>query len=316
MTDVSTPLIGPPSDFTMPAFRSPSSAGQSPVPAGATAHLGLTYAMPAGYREIGMDVYVPTQRTEPAPCVVWIHGGAWLFGDRRYLPDLWPTGELLGALVDRGYAVATIDYRHVREAVFPAQLHDAKAAVRYLRRFADELGIDPERLAVWGESAGGHLAALVGLVSGRTDLEGTDGVSGVDSAVAAVVDWYGVSDVRTMPSLSDSLAAMAGENPAEAAGDEPIELMLAGALDPDTAARDLSPVCHVSASAPPFLLVHGDADGLVPIEQSERLRDRLLEAGADVTFRSVPGADHVFIGADTAPLIRDAIDFLDTILKP
>lgn len=316
MTDVSAPPIARPADFTMPVYRSPSSSGRSPVPAGATAHLGLTYAMPAGYREIGMDVYVPTRRTGPAPCVVWIHGGAWLFGDRRYLPELWPTGELLSALIDRGYAVATIDYRHAKEAVFPAQLHDAKAAVRYLRHFADELGIDPDRLAVWGESAGGHLAALVGLVSGRPDLEGVDGVPGSDSAVAAVVDWYGVSDVRTMPALSAALATMAGEEAPAARGDEPIDLMLAGALDPAAAARELSPVCHVSATAPPFLLVHGDADGLVPIAQSEQLRDRLLEAGADVTFHTVPGADHVFIGADITPLIDGAINFLDGVLTP
>ena len=320
MTVISFPAGG----YEFPSFRSPDSHGISPVPAGATAHLGLSYALIDGYRELGMDVYVPTDAAGPVPCVIWIHGGAWLNGDRRYFPDIWPEGLIFDGLIARGYAIATIDYRHAREASFPAQLHDAKAAVRYLRRFADELGLDSARFAVWGESAGGHLAALVGLVSGRSDLEGTIGVRGDDSAVSAVVDWYGVSDLTTMPKFADSAlpapVVAANSDAAADAGsgwqaEEPIDVVMTGVLDRPAAERDFSPVNHASASAPPFLVVHGEADGLVPFGQSEQLRDRLLDAGASVQFHPVPGADHVWIGAEIEPLVDEALDFLDSKLR-
>ena len=110
--------------------------------------------------------------------------------------------QLFDALLAAGLAVATIDYRHALEAPFPAQLHDAKAAVRYLRAHADELGISTERIGVMGESAGGHLAALVGLTAHRADLEGTHGVVGPSSAVDVVVDWYGPADFTTMPRMT------------------------------------------------------------------------------------------------------------------
>ena len=159
---------------------------------------GLTYAAPIGYRPLQLDVWVPSSPSRP-PLVVWVHGGAWLFGDRRYLPETLRPNELFDALLDAGLAVATIDYRHSLEARFPAQLHDAKAAVRYLRAYADVLGVDPSRIGACGESAGGHLAALLGLTSTRPELEGALGVVGESSRVDAVVDWYGVADVAAIP---------------------------------------------------------------------------------------------------------------------
>ena len=303
----------PETGFILPAYRSPASAGRSAVPHGATAFLGLTYGMPPGYRELGIDVYVPSERSGPVPCVIWIHGGAWLTGHRGYFPDLWPHDIVLSTLIERGYAVATIDYRHAREASFPAQLHDAKAAVRYLRHFADEFGIDENRIAAWGESAGGHLAALLGLVDGRPDLEGTIGVPGADSGVAAVVDWYGVSDVTTMPKLGEAFA-QDGADPG-APTEEPIDIALSGVVDRIAAEFDFSPVNHASIVAPPFLIAHGEDDGLVPFSQGEQLRDRLLAVGAPVIFRAVPGADHVWIGVDMQPLVTEAVDFLDSVLR-
>ena len=148
-------------------------------PVRADIHPALTYAMPDGYRPLQLDLYVPAERSGPVPCVIWIHGGAWLFGTRQTTPDYWPAGFLFQSAIDAGLAVASIDYRHSREAPFPAQLHDAKAAIRYLRRFAGELGLDPERFGVWGESAGGHLAALVALIDDPA-FEGSDGVVGLE----------------------------------------------------------------------------------------------------------------------------------------
>ena len=122
---------------------------------------GLTYAVAFGYRPLQLDVWTPAT-WEPAPLVVWIHGGGFMFGDRRILPETFRADQVFEALLDAGLAVASIDYRHALEAPFPAQLLDAKAAVRYLRAHADELGISTERIGVMGESAGGHIAALLG----------------------------------------------------------------------------------------------------------------------------------------------------------
>jgi acetyl esterase/lipase len=125
--------------------------------------------------------------------------GAFQLGDRRELPPTFQPDSVFRLLNEAGIACATVDYRHALEAPFPAQLHDIKAAVRYLRQHAELLGIDPERIGAWGESAGGHLAALLGLTGGRADLEGGLGVQRQPSAVSAVVDFYGVSSLTQMP---------------------------------------------------------------------------------------------------------------------
>ncbi|WP_457099532.1 alpha/beta hydrolase fold domain-containing protein [Microbacterium sp. P5_E9] len=310
IAEESTVRIGP------PAFSAPGTAERQ-HPIGAVIHPSLTYSTPDGYRPLHMDVYVPAGLQTPAACVVWIHGGAWLFGSRQTPPDYWPDGALFQTAIDAGLAVASIDYRHSREASFPAQLHDAKAAVRYLRRFADDLGIDGSRIGAWGESAGGHLAALLGLVDDPA-LEGTDGVLGESSAVAAVVDFYGVSDVDTLPPFLDTLppewvAQILAQGPASEA--DPTSVILARTpLDPANARRLLSPVHHARAGGPPFLLVHGDADGVVPLSQSDQLLEVLEAAGVPAELLIVEGGDHVFLGADPLPPIRRAVEFLSARL--
>src|SRR5215211_2950775 len=159
---------------------------------------GVTYAVAVGYRPLQLDLWVP-DTGRPAPLVVYVHGGGFMFGDRRYLPETLRPDQVFEALVAAGLAVATIDYRHALEAPFPAQLHDAKAAVRYLREHADVLGIDTRRIGIAGESAGGHLAALVGLTGEHAELEGALGVLRQSSAVDVVVDWYGPADLALQP---------------------------------------------------------------------------------------------------------------------
>ena len=298
---------GPPAPPThlAPGYR------QRQHPAGAAVHDALTYSMPNGYRALQLDLYVPSERTEPVPLVVFIHGGAWLFGTRELPPEYWPAGSLFTACIEAGMAVASIDYRHSREASFPAQLHDGKAAIRYLREYGPALGIDADRIAVWGESAGGHLAALVALIDDPA-LEGAEGVTGPSSAVSAVVDFYGVSDVDRLPAFADSFPPEWREElerAGQGAPPEPIDVLLASTTLPD-ARRAVSPVTHVTAAAPPFLLVHGEADGLVPINQSELLHEALLAAGVSSEFIRVPGADHVFLGTDPLPQIARGVDFL------
>jgi acetyl esterase/lipase len=272
---------------------------------------GITYAVPFGYRPLQLDLWVPPTDT-PAPLVVWIHGGGWMFGDRRYLPETLRPDQVFDALLAAGMSVATIDYRHALEAVFPAQLHDAKAAVRYLRAHADELGIDTTRIGVMGESAGGFLAAHVGLTAHRADLEGDLGVVGPSSAVDVVVDWYGPADFTTLPPK---------ELPPHIAAKLPPELVVAAeeqltrGLEGSELA-DVYPVTHVTPDSPPFLLVHGTADWLVPYAQSEQLHAALIEAGADSRLVPVEGAQHIFDGHDDIDaVVQLSVDYLAKALK-
>lgn len=268
---------------------------------------GLTYALVSGYRPLQLDVWVPPS-SPPPPLVVWIHGGAWLFGDRRYLPETLRPNQLFDALLGAGLAVATVDYRHAREAPFPAQLHDVKAAVRYLRAYATEFGVDVTRIGVWGESAGGHLAALLALTADRADLEGAAGVPGRAGGVAAVVDWYGVADPDALERVPPSVAVMLGQP------DHPPDVLLAGA-DPATH-DDAAPLRQVHPGAPPFLLLHGTADHVVPYAQSEALRDALRAAGAAVDLIPVEGADHIFAGyPDIDALVTRSVRFLAETLS-
>ena len=282
---------------------------------GATSHRGVVYAAPRGYRPLLLDVHVPTgpAAAGPVPCVVWVHGGGWEYGDRRFPPDDWPLDLLFGALLAAGLAVATVDYRLSAEAHHPAQVHDVKAAVRFVRSRAAVLGIDPDRLGVAGESAGGHLAAMIALTPGVADLEGDVGRELVDpgtsTAVSAAAILYGVTD----------FAAQLGEDlPPEQLLDSP-EVRLLGAT-PEQApgiASAASPVSHASADAPPLLLISGDADTVVRLDQSVRLRDALVEAGArDVVLEVVPGADHCFDGVDPAGPVATVVRFLADRLGP
>jgi acetyl esterase/lipase len=278
---------------------------------GALHYSGLTYAVAFGFRPLQLDLWVPPT-SAPAPLVVWIHGGGFMFGDRRYLPETLRPNQLFDALLDAGLAVATIDYRHALEVPFPAQLHDAKAAVRYLRAHADGLGISTERIGVAGESAGGHLAALVGLTGSRADLEGTHGVVGPSSAVDVVVDWYGLADLSTMPRRIPP-PEIAAKLPPEI-GTPPEEHLTRGLEGP--ALADASPITHVSAEAPPFLLVHGTADWLVPFAQSEQLHAALTAAGVSSRLEPVEGAMHIFDGHDDIDgIVRLSVDYLVAALR-
>jgi acetyl esterase/lipase len=271
---------------------------------------GVTYAVAVGYRPLQLDLWVPDSATPP-PLVVWVHGGGFMFGDRRYLPETLRPNQVFDALLEAGLAVATIDYRHALEAPFPAQLHDAKAAVRYLRAHADELGISTERIGVAGESAGAHIAALVGLTAHRPDLEGTHGVLGQSSAVDVVVDWYGPADLETMPRVALP-PAIAAKLPPEMA--TPPEDHLTRGLE-GAARADASPVTHVTPEAPPFLLVHGTADWLVPYAQSEQLHAALTAAGVSSTLVPVEGAEHIFDGHDDVDgLVRLTVEYLTRAL--
>ena len=309
MSDNTTEPSGP---GEPPAFLAPGER-EAQQPKNATIYTGQIYSALNGYRSLELDLFVPEHVDGPAPVVVWIHGGAWLFGRRQLLPAYWAPGSLFQAAIDAGIAVATIDYRHSREAVFPAQLHDGFAALRWLREFGPRLGIDPNRLGVWGESAGGHLASLLALVTDPA-LHGTDGVTGEAVTIRAAVSYYGVADVDTMPGFLENMPQEWVDELIRASGGlppEPLDVLLGDSPYPRAEANRLaSPVHHVRADAPPFLLIHGDADTAVPFEQSVALQAALAAAGADAELVRVEGADHVFLGTDPQPQFARAVEFL------
>lgn len=259
---------------------------------------GVPYAAIPGVRPLELDIYLPPDASSAAPLVVFLHGGGWRAGSRHSVGPAFRHDAVspLVRLAHRGMAVASIDYRLSGEARWPAPLHDAKAAVRWLRSRAAELGIDGDRIAAWGESAGGHLAALLGLTG--PDLDGDVGVTGPASSVDAVVAWYAPADLATS-------AEDIGADPMAA---DSREARLLGAPPPTVpeSTRQASPVSHVHSGAPPFLLLHGTSDRLVACRQSERLRDALRAAGTSVHFEAYAGADHLWLGSATAA--RSALD--------
>ncbi|MEM9176783.1 MAG: alpha/beta hydrolase, partial [Myxococcota bacterium] len=255
-----------------------------------------------------LDVYRPADRAgEPRPVVLYAFGGGWMSGNRHQFTVL-----DLFRLVDRGYVIATADYRWSTDAIFPAQIHDVKAALRWLRAHADEHGIDPTRVAILGPSAGGHLASLAGTSGDVATLEGAtpDTWPGESSRVQAVVDFFGPSELETY-------RAQHVEN---GLGNTNslffLEMLIGGAVEanPELAAS-ASPMAYLDADDPPFLIIHGDEDPVVPIQQSRRLLAALETAGVDATFRLVPGGDHGRSEAYASDAMMNAIgDFLDRSL--
>lgn len=276
--------------------------------AGTRSYEGVTYAKIPGYRPLKLDLRVPAGNS-PVPLVIWIHGGGWFEGDRAHTPPTIPSELLFGSFLAADMAVATIDYRLSFEAHFPAQLHDVKAAIRYLRAFGGEAGLDVDRIGLIGESAGGHLAALTALTGKSGLLEGSVGVPGSSGEVAAIVDWYGPSEVEALLTIPF---------PPEIPGmpdfpyPNPFTSMLGGErADHRERARIASPVTYVTGDAPPFLLVHGTDDRVVPYAQSEALAKALTDAGGDVTLTTIEGADHIFLGSTEVPaIVRDSVAFL------
>jgi acetyl esterase/lipase len=254
--------------------------------------LGVPYAATPGTRPLELDLVLPPETGGPVPVVVFLHGGGWRMGSRHSLGPSYAAAGPFERVAQAGVAVASVDYRLSGEATWPAQLHDAKAAVRWLRARADELGIDPERIAAWGESAGGHLAELLGLTIGDVTLEGEVGITGPSSAVSAVVAWYAPSDIA-------AVATDLGADPDDATTREALLLGAPAARVPELAAQ-ASPISHVTSGAPPFLLLHGEADRFIPFVQSVRLHTALIEAGAETEIVLYEDADHMWMGSPEA----------------
>jgi acetyl esterase/lipase len=256
----------------------------------------FAHAGDGGSRPLLLDLYLPGAEggAAPRPAVVHFHGGGWRMGERS---SLGPVLDGFGfspfeRLTEAGFVVASADYRLSQEAHFPAQLHDAKAAVRWLRNHAADYNVDPDRIYAWGDSAGGHLASLVGLTANADGVD-ADGAS-ADAAVAAVAAWYPPTDLARMAEQSLPAAVARADDPGSR------EELLVGAVlaDEPAKAAAASPISYASRSAPPFFLAHGTADHFVPPAQSASLAAALECAGAAVELLLIQDADHMWILPD------------------
>jgi len=243
--------------------------------------------------ELKLDAYYPATANGRWPAILYVHGGSWTGGDKRS-PATQPDRA---ALVEAGFLVASINYRLAPEYRFPAMIEDAKCAVRYLRAHADEFNLDPERMGVFGNSSGGYIAALLGLADESAGWDVGQYLE-YSSSVGAVVDLFGPSDLT---SLLENNSELVFRNE---------DLMAA------------SPVNHVTKEAPPFLILHGDHDSVVPLEQSQVLYERLTEHGVRAELVVVRGGGHGFTPADSPDMqptreevTRLMVAFFQRILK-
>ena len=264
-----------------------------PLPPGVSVIRDLEYAR-APEQALLLDLYGPEMSImQPMPVVVWIHGGAWRAGSKAN------PGEAV-LLVNEGYLVASISYWLSQAARFPAQGHDVKAAVRWLRANAQRHLINPDKIGVWGASAGGHLAALLGTSGEVADLEGNLGNPGVSSRVQAVVDYFGPTDFLRMDTAGSTIVHDGPDSPESQLIGGPIQ------ENPEKVRR-ANPITYVSADDPPFLIVHGDGDELVPHNQSELLANALRNAGVEVVFHTVVGGGHGRGGEFGSPALFERV---------
>ena len=249
----------------------------------------------AGDISLQLDLYRPKEHSAKArPVVVWIHGGGWQGGNKssgaRLVAPLVATGDYVGA---------SVGYRLTDVASWPAQINDCKAAIRYLRANADRLGIDPNKIGVWGGSAGGHLVALLGTSGEVAELEGNLGTTGVSSRVTCVVDYFGPADF-----LSYGLDSPRLNEPGN-----PVYKLLGGPpKDRGELAKQASPVTFVSKDDPPFLIMHGTKDPTVNINQSERLYALQKQNGASTLLVKVINGGHGFASPEISARVKSFFD--------
>jgi len=278
------------------AFAAAGASGQER--AGVRTLKDIAY-VPDGHARQKLDLYLPAaEPNAPLPLIVWVHGGAWQAGSKE--------GCLAVGFVEKGYAVASINYRLSRHAIFPAQIQDCQAAIRWLRAHAGEYAIDPNRFGVWGGSAGGHLVALLG-TAGNVEAFDVGSHAGVSSRVQAVCDFFGPTDFAKMSSFWTTMDHDAADSPESRLIGGPVQ-------ESPELVRRANPITYVTKDDPPFLIVHGDKDPLVPHNQSQMLHDALNKAGVEVTFYTVPGAGH---GGFKDPQVETLVDqFFAKHLRP
>lgn len=257
-------------------------------------------------KEMALDIFFPrTTNSAPRPVAVNLHGGGWSRGAKWNGTGLIAMPELL----KRGYVVVSINYRLAPRNKFPAQIEDAKCAIRFLRAHAKEYNLDTNRIAAMGGSAGGHLAGLLGTTDPSAGFDAYGGWTNESSQVQAVVDMFGPSDLVYAVQQKEGIALLGG-------------YVFGAKSHDDDIFRRASPVTYVNSNTPPFFILHGEHDSLVNLSQSERMRDALEKAGVPVEFLVVKNAGHGFFPAWGIPnpskkeIAVLVADFLDRTLKP
>ena len=261
----------------------------------------ITYCTADGV-PLKMDIYYPEFATAAAPAVIYVHGGAWIQGDKNEGAGIIEIPELRS----RGYLVAAVNYRLAPEYKFPAQIEDVKCAVRFLRANAAAYGINPARIGAWGGSAGGHLVALLGTSDPSSGFEGDGGYADESSRIQAVVDMFGPTDLKAL-SLE---------------GDPRFLLLIFGTINRNAnIVKRANPITWISSDDPPFLILHGENDELVPVDQSEIFYNGLVADGVPATLVIVENAGHGFLPAggtvdpSRVEITKMVADFFDEHLK-
>jgi acetyl esterase/lipase len=250
-----------------------------------------------------MDIYHPATTETPAPAIVYVHGGGWYSGDKSNSDGQ----EYIRLLAARGYLVAAVNYRLAPRYQFPAQIEDIKCAVRFLRANAAKYNIDPTNIGALGDSAGGHLVALLGMTDGDSVFGESGAYCQQSDQVQAVVDLYGPADLELF--FESNASSLLAEH-------------VFGTDDPDSEiVKEASPVTYVSGDAPPFLIIQGDKDDIVSPQQSQELYERLISAGAPASLIMVKNAGHSFapVAGDITPTRKEIArligDFFDKQLR-
>ena len=275
------------------------------LPRGVTEERNLAY-IPDGDPAQSLDLYLPETTPDHAlPLIVWIHGGGWSGGSKDGCPAL--------GFIRRGYVVASVEYRLSQKALFPAQIQDCQAAIRWLRANHEKFHIDPDHVGVWGASAGGHLVALLGTAGGKHAFPPIGANEDQSDRVQAVCDFFGPTDFNTVVAQAE---ADKTKNVFHWNQGDPYSKLIGVPLNSDPAKGDaVSPVHYVSKDNPPILIVHGTTDSLVPFAQSTEFADALKHAGVDVTLQPMPNSGHGG-PAFTLPAVQQLITrFFDKHLK-
>lgn len=271
--------------FITTAFAESHKPKLEPVaaPPGVRMERDLPY-IPDGDSAQKLDLYLPELAPEkPLPLIVHIHGGGWRGGNKYPCP--------VAGLVRNGFAVASVEYRFSQKAVFPAQIQDCQAAIRWLRANSQKYSIDPERVGVIGASAGGHLSALVGMTGGKKVFEPIGGNAELSDRISAVCDYYGPTNFYSVVQQAADDKNIANIFHFNTPSD-PYSSLIGAKLDDQAKSNSVSPVHYVSADCPPVLILHGTHDSLVPYAQSEEFAAALKQKGVAVWLQKLPGSGH------------------------